>query len=90
MDKAYLLLDKLENAAQKLLQESVQPSSERVGKAMKHPITAPAIRDALKKHQSRVLQLLKKYPDKWLYIRSQFRPVTNLFPKNSFLDKDVV
>ena len=90
MDKAYLLLDKLENAAQKLLKESIQPSSERVGKAMEQPITAPAIRDALKKHQSRVLQLLKKYPDRWLYIRSQFRPVTNLSPKNRYSDRDVV
>ncbi len=90
MDKAYLLLDKLENAAQKLLKESIQPSSERVGKAMEQPITAPAIRDALKKHQSRVLQLLKRYPDRWLYIRSQFRPVTNLFPKNRLSARDVV
>ena len=83
MDKAFLLLDKLENASQKLLLQSIQPSSDRVGKAMEQPITAPAIRDALKKHQSRVLQLLNRYPDKWLYIRSQFRPVTNLFPKNN-------
>ncbi len=83
MDKAFLLLDKLENASQKLLLQNIQPSSERVGKAMEQPITAPAIRDALKKHQSRVLQLLNKYPDRWLYVRSQFRPVINLFPKNN-------
>ncbi|GEM_PF-1054861 len=89
MDRAYQLLDRLENAAQKLLKQSIQPSSERVGKAMDNPITAPAIRDSLKKHQVRVLQLLSDYPDRWIYIRRQFRPVTNIFPKNSQLDVKV-
>lgn len=83
MDRAYQLLDRLENAAQKLLKQNIQPSSERVGRAMDNPVTAPAIRDSLKKHQARVVQLLSRYPDRWLYIRSQFRPIKNLFPKDS-------
>ncbi len=90
MDKAYRLLDRLEEAAQKLLSSDVMPTSEKVGKAMEQPVTAPAIRDALKKHRARVLHLLDKYPQRWPYIRNQFRPVTNLLPKNNPLGTKAV
>jgi len=89
MDKAYQLLDKLENAAQKLIAENIKPTSELIGKAMDKQITAPAISDAVKTNKNRILRLLEKYPDKWPYIRKQFRPVLNIMPKNNyFLDKN--
>ncbi|NPA38037.1 MAG: hypothetical protein GXO47_14435 [Chlorobi bacterium] len=85
MDKAYQLLEKLENAAQKLIANEIRPSSERIGKAMDKQITAPAIRDAIKKNQNRILQLLRKYPDKWPYIRKEFRPVLNIMPNSNYI-----
>ena len=90
MDKAYRLLDRLEEAARNLLENDILPTSEKVGKAMEQPVTAPAIRDALKKHRARILQLLDKYPHKWPYIRNRFRPVTNLLPKNNSLGTKAV
>ena len=85
MDKVYQFLDKLETAAQKLLHDKIQPTSSLIGKAMEEPITAPAIRDALKKNQKRVVRLLNKYPERWKYIRTHFRPVQNILPKNNYL-----
>jgi hypothetical protein len=56
---------------------------------MDKQITAPAISDAVKTNKNRILRLLEKYPDKWPYIRKQFRPVLNIMPKNNyFLDKN--
>jgi len=83
MDKVYQFLERLENAAGKLLEDEIRPTSELVGKAMDEPITAPAIRDALKKNRIRVVKLLNRYPDKWKYIRSHFRPVLNILPNNN-------
>ncbi len=82
MDKVYQFLERLENAARELLNKEQQPTSEMVGKAMVVPITAPAIRDFLKKNRNRVVKLLKQYPDKWQYIRRHFRPVQNILPRH--------
>ena len=85
IDKVYQFLDRLENAAQKLIVKDLNPTSERVGKEMDDQITAPAIRDFLKKNRSRVVLLLRKHPDKWKYIRRYFRPVLNIIPKGNRL-----
>ncbi len=85
MDKVYQFLEKLENAARELLDKEQHPTSEMVGKTMDVPITAPAIRDFLKKNQNRVVKLLKQYPDKWQYIRRHFRPVQNILPRHDYL-----
>jgi hypothetical protein len=85
IDKVYQFLDRLENAAQKLIVKDLNPTSERVGKEMDDQITAPAIRDFLKKNRSRVVLLLRKHPDKWKYIRRHFRPVLNVIPKGNRL-----
>ena len=85
LDKVYQFLDRLEDASRKLIERDVKPTSELVGKEMDEQITAPAIRDFLKKNRSRVVMLLKKNPERWRYIRKNFRPVLNVLPKNNHL-----
>jgi len=49
-----------------------------VGKACPVPISAPAISDALYNHKSKIINLMKTYPDKWDVIRTDFRPLKNV------------
>ncbi|MBN1200201.1 MAG: hypothetical protein JXA23_12670 [Bacteroidales bacterium] len=76
--KTHLLLDRLEHAANGLKERRVQLTSANVGRECQTPISAPAITDALKKHKKRILDLFERYPDKWMIIRHEFRPVQNL------------
>lgn len=81
--RAMQLLDKLENAADEVLRSNLPLTSANVGQYCPTPITAPAITDALKKNRKRIIELLKKYPDKWRVIRYQFRPLKNLRERES-------
>jgi hypothetical protein len=81
--RAMQLLDKLDKAAEEVIRNRMPLTSVNVGQHCPTPITAPAITDALKKNRRRILDLLKKYPDKWRVIRYQFRPLKNLLEKES-------
>jgi hypothetical protein len=76
--KTHILLDRLENASSSLKEKRGQLTSTNVGREFPTPISAPAITDALKKHKKRILELFGRYPDKWMIIRTEFRPVLNL------------
>ena len=83
--RTVLLLDRLEKAARVLKSKDMSLTSVNIGNTLTDPITAPAITDALKKHKTAILNLFKKYPQKWEVIRDEFRPIRNLFkeePKN--------
>lgn len=84
--RAMQLLDKLDKAAEVVVRNRMSLTSANVGQHCPTPITAPAITDALKKNRRRILDLLKKYPDKWRVIRYQFRPLKNLQEKESEKD----
>jgi len=79
--KAMQLLDKLEKSAEEVLRSNLPLTSANVGQYCPTPISAPAISDALKKNKKRVVNLLKKYPEKWRIIRNQFRPLINIQQK---------
>jgi len=84
--KTIQLLNKLENAAQKVIAKRVKLTSSNVGKECPHPISAPAITDALSKHRIKIQELIKKYPDKWPLLKSEFRPLKNImYSKNDLL-----
>lgn len=83
LSKTILFLDKLEKAAQKLVEMGEDLTSSSVGKHMDRPITAPAITDALRKNMRRVILSLEKYPNRWPLIRHQFRPLTNILDKEN-------
>lgn len=76
--KTYLLLEKLENAARRVINNQDRLTSENVGGACPTPISAPAISDALKNHQKKVVFLLNQFPDRWTTLRNEFRPLRNL------------
>ncbi|MBE0647689.1 MAG: hypothetical protein IH596_07895 [Bacteroidales bacterium] len=78
MIKTHLLLDRLELAASGIKQRKDNLTSANVGKEFPTPISAPAITDALRKHQKRIIQLFDQYPEKWEIIRHEFRPIQNL------------
>jgi hypothetical protein len=76
--KTIFLLDKLENAALVVKSNQLKLTGTNVGNACPVSISAPAISDALYNHKSKINSLLKKYPDKWETIRSNFRPLKNV------------
>ena len=76
--KTIQMLNKLENAANKVQSNGRSLSGSNLGQAMSTPISAPAISDALKKHKSKIQSLCNKYPDEWTLIRKAFRPVINI------------
>lgn len=76
--KTIKLLDKLEEAAQKLILENKVLTSANVGNALVQPVTAPAISDAIKKHKGKIISLIKENPDKWRTIKTEFRPLLNI------------
>lgn len=82
LSKTSDLLDKLENAARNAKEKGLKITSANVGKMCPTPISAPAITDSIRNHRNRIVQLLKKHPDRWALIRNEFRPVLNaLEPK---------
>ena len=76
--KTLLLLNKLENAARSVTNKHQKLTSENVGNACPTPISAPAISDALKNHQRKLIKLMHDHPEKWPTIRNEFRPVKNI------------
>lgn len=76
--KTLYLLNKLESAARLVVNRQKGLTSENVGSACPTPITAPAISDALKNHQKKLIKLMHEYPDKWPTIRNEFRPIKNI------------
>ena len=76
--KTLQLLNKLENAARSVMNNHQRLTSENVGFACPTPISAPAISDALKNHQKKLIKLMNDNPEKWPTIRTEFRPVKNI------------
>ena len=85
LNKTILFLDKLEKAAHKLVNGGNDITSYGVGQSMDRPISAPAITDALRKNQRRVILLLEQHPNRWPLIRHQFRPLLNIVDKREEL-----
>jgi hypothetical protein len=83
LQKVYDLLDKLEFYALKVTREGLNLTSFNVGQAMERPITPAAISDAISKHRDRINLLFKQYPDRWSFIRHNFRPILNVLPENN-------
>lgn len=85
LNKTLIFLDKLENAAHKLMNGGEGITSHGVGQTMDRPISAPAISDALRKNRRRIIALIEKHPDRWSLIRNHFRPLINLVEKKEEL-----
>lgn len=77
-EKTLGLLNRLENAATQLKSQNKALTALNLGKECLRPMSPPAITDALKKHKTKIFYLFKQYPDRWLVIRNEFRPVQNI------------
>jgi len=69
------LLDKLELASRKVLDNNLKLTSAHVGAHCPVPISAPAISDSIRTHKSRIIKLLYQHPQKWPVLREKFRPI---------------
>ncbi len=87
--KTYLLLDRFENAASRLLDKKLKITGSSLGLEMDTPISAPAISDAIKKQKSKINHLLKKYPKKWTTLRTEFRPIIGVLESREFEEKEI-
>jgi hypothetical protein len=86
-NKTFLLLDKLETAANLVKLKNKLLTGANIGNEFPTPITPPAISDALKKHKQKILHLLHEYPDRWEIIRTEFRPMQNILNAKSYPDQ---
>lgn len=85
--KTYLLLDRFENAARRLLDKKMKITGSSLGLEMDTPISAPAISDAIKKQRSKINHLLNKYPRKWAALRTEFKPIIGVLESREFEEK---
>lgn len=76
-DRTIALLDRFEMAARKVIDARESLTGQNLGKACTPPISAPAISDALKKHGHRIPSLLQRHPERWMLLRTHFKPVQN-------------
>jgi len=83
LNKTMQLLDRIENAAERLFNKGMPITSADVGLSMDKPITAPAISDALRKNKIRIFQLFEQYPERWQVIKQHFKPIINLQAKKN-------
>jgi len=74
----FKILDRYEASARKLVSNREKLTGANVGKALPTPISAAAITDSIKKHQSKIKTLCKQYPNRWKIIRNEFRPLMNV------------
>ncbi|MEI7597463.1 MAG: hypothetical protein WCK02_17075 [Bacteroidota bacterium] len=81
--KSIQLLDKLNEALKEVVERNENITGLNVGNACKPPISAPAITDSIKKHKAKLIYLLEKYPDKWIKLRLEFKPIINILPLNT-------
>lgn len=76
LDKTVALLDRYEQAARQLDLKSERINGRNLAAELQ--ISAPAITDAIKKHNSKIKRLLEKYPSKWPLICDFIRPIREI------------
>jgi hypothetical protein len=72
------LLDRYEEAAQKAKDKEWKINGNTVAQLCSPPVTPAAITFNLKKYQKQINVLLQRYDERWLLIRSEFKPLTNI------------
>jgi hypothetical protein len=76
LNKTVALLDRYEQAARQIELKSERINGRNL--AAELHISAPAITDAIKKHNSKIRRLLEKYPSKWPLICDFIRPIREI------------
>jgi hypothetical protein len=74
-------LDKYEASAKLLKSKNEKITGLNIGSNCFPEVSPAAISDVLKKHNKKIAVLLSTYPDKWVTIRKEFRPLRNIVEK---------
>jgi hypothetical protein len=72
------LLDRYEEAAQKAKDKEWKINGNTVAQLCSPSVTPAAITFNLKKYQKQINLLLQRYDERWLTIRNEFKPLTNI------------
>lgn len=78
LNKTKLYLDKYEAAAKVLKSKGQRVTGLNIGDNCYPRVSPAAISDILKKHQKKIIMLFQQYPEKWVVVRSQFKPIIKI------------
>jgi len=77
-NRAELLLDKYEQAAQVALDNAQVINGKTIANFLQPAVSPPAITDALKKNRKAIKALLDENPSKWGLLRNYLKPIKNI------------
>jgi hypothetical protein len=83
-DKIVTLLDRYELAAQIIYNKGLAVNGKNVAAHLNPPVTPPAITDALRKNERKIISLLEAFPSKWKLIRKSLKPLKEQHEKLAF------
>jgi hypothetical protein len=89
LDKTFDLLNRYEEAAQKLLLQSLDINGKNIAETLTPAVTPPAISDAIKKNSRRIKYYLKEYPNNWPLIRQYLKGIQRLDDETGSLSRAV-
>ncbi len=78
LDKAFIYLNRIEDAIKILKQTKMPVIGQKVAAAMKPSVSKSSITMYVQNHQKDILNLFKLYPDNWKLARSEFKTILNL------------
>lgn len=81
LGKTAKFLDKYEAAAKLLSAKNEKITGLNIGVNCSPEVSPAAISDVLKKHAKKIAVLLNTYPEKWITIRKEFKPLRNIYEK---------
>jgi len=76
--KTMNLLDKYENAVNKLIEQRIPIMGKNISSVCVPQISAPALTDSINKHKERIMICLKNYPENWPLLKKNYSPITKL------------
>ncbi len=80
------LLDRYESAALKANNQGFKIIGSTVGECCRPSVSAASITFNIKKHESKIFEMLNNYKDQWPILRSQFKPIKNVI--NNYTEKN--
>ncbi len=75
-------LNRLETGLLRVREQNLTPTSKNVANAMDNPVKPPAISYSVDYHKKNIKKLFELYPDKWLVLKTVFKPIMKLVEKH--------
>ncbi|SMO38680.1 hypothetical protein SAMN06265379_101427 [Saccharicrinis carchari] len=76
--RVYDFLNRLESAAIQVDRSGINLTGSHIGSAMEKPVSAPALSDYIGKNKEVINTLFAKYPDKWSFVKNNFKSIINI------------